>query len=152
MRGEWIEMLFNRKANATRSSIPMRGEWIVIIRAKLDLSEFASLPEYETIRQIIDEKLSREGVRHEFAPMPEGEHLVFMVEDAPAVNEVFKELEKTTSASTRRAEKELSQMCERIKGEPIAEKAAHAREASSRLEAAKGKSREISRGVETRAK
>ena len=123
------------------------AEW-----AKLDLSEFASLPEYETIRQVIDEKLSREGIRHEFAPMPEGEHLVFMVEDAPAVNEVFKELEKTTSASTRRAEKELSQMCERIKGEPIAEKAAHAREASSRLEAAKGKSREISRGVETRAK
>lgn len=43
-------------------------------------------------------------------------------------------------------------MRERIKGEPIAEKAARAREASSRLEAAKGKSREMSRGVETRAK
>ena len=106
------------------------AEW-----AKLDLSEFTALPEYETIRQVIDEKLSREGIRHEFAPMPEGEHLVFMVEDAPAVNEAFKE-----------------QMRERIKGEPIAEKAARAREASSRLEAAKGKSREVSRGVETRAK
>ena len=54
------------------------AEW-----AKLDLSEFTALPEYETIRQAIDEKLSREGIRHEFAPMPEGEHLVFMVEDAP---------------------------------------------------------------------
>ncbi|MFR1166760.1 MAG: hypothetical protein ACLSDQ_03560 [Adlercreutzia equolifaciens] len=54
------------------------AEW-----AKLDLSEFTALPEYETIRQVIDEKLSREGIRHEFAPMPEGEHLVFMVEDAP---------------------------------------------------------------------
>ena len=52
------------------------AEW-----AKLDLSEFTALPEYETIRQVIDKKLSREGIRHEFAPMPEGEHLVFMVED-----------------------------------------------------------------------
>ena len=123
------------------------AEW-----AKLDLSEFTALPEYETIRQAIDEKLSREGIRHEFAPMPAAEHLVFMVEDAPAVNEAFKDLEKTTRASAQRAGKELSQMRERIKGEPIAEKAARAREASSRLEAAKGKSREMSRGVETRAK
>lgn len=60
------------------------AEW-----AKLDLSEFTCLPEYETIRQVIDEKLSREGIRHEFAPMPEGEHLVFMVEDAPEVNDVL---------------------------------------------------------------
>lgn len=128
-------------------SSPGVAEW-----AKLDMSEFAALPEYGTIRQVIDEKLSREGIRHEFAPMPEGEHLVFMVEDAPAVNEAFKDLEKTTRASAQRAGKELSQMRERIKGEPIAEKAARAREASSRLEAAKGKSREVSRGVETRAK
>lgn len=99
-----------------------------------------------------DEKLSREGVRHEFAPMPEGEHLVFMVEDAPAVNDAFKDLEKATRASAPRAEKELSKMRERAKDELIAEKAAHAREASSRLEAAKGKARDISRGVETRAK
>ena len=123
------------------------AEW-----AKLDLFEFTSLPEYETIRQVIDEKLSREGIRHEFAPMPEGEHLVFMVEDATAVNDAFKDLEKTTRTSVQRAEKELSQMRERAKDEPIAEKAAHAREASSRLEAAKGKARDISRGVETRAK
>lgn len=123
------------------------AEW-----AKLDLFEFTSLPEHETIRQVIDEKLSREGIRHEFAPMPEGEHLVFMVEDAPAVNDAFKDLEKTTRTSVQRAEKELSQMRERVKGEPIAEKAAHAREASSRLEAAKGKSREMSRGVEMRSK
>ena len=81
-----------------------------------------------------------------------GEHLVFMVEDAPAVNEAFKDLEKTTRASAQHAEKELSQMRERVKDEPIAEKAVHAREASSRMEAARGKPREMSRGVETRAK
>ena len=73
-------------------SSPDAPEW-----AKLDMSEFTALPEYETIRQIIDEKLSREGIRHEFAPMPEGEHLVFMVEDAPAVNDAFKDLEKATT-------------------------------------------------------
>lgn len=128
-------------------SSPGAPEW-----AKLDMSEFTAMPEYETIRQIIDEKLSREGIRHEFAPMPEGEHLVFMVEDAPAVNDAFKDLEKATRASAPRAGKELSKMRERAKDEPIAEKAAHAREASSRLEAAKGKARDISRGVETRAK
>ncbi len=123
------------------------AEW-----AKLDLSEFTSLPEYETIRQVIDEKLYREGIRHEFAPMPEGEHLVFMVEDAPEVNEAFRELEDATRASAQRAEKELSRMRAQAKDEPIAEKAARAKEASSRLEAAKGKSRDVSRGVETRAK
>ena len=40
--------------------------------------------------------------------MPEGEHLVFMVEDAPAVNEAFKDLEKTTRASAQRGGKELA--------------------------------------------
>lgn len=123
------------------------AEW-----AKLDLSEFTSLPEYETIRQVIDEKLYREGIRHEFASMPEGEHLIFMVEDAPEVNEAFRELEDATRASAQRAEKELSRMRAQAKDEPIAEKTARAKEASSRLEAAKGKSRDVSRGVETRAK
>lgn len=123
------------------------AEW-----AKLDLREFTGLPEYETIRQVIDEKLSREGVRHEFAPMPDGEHLVFMVEDAPAVNEAFRDLESATRASAQRAGKELAKMRERVKDEPIAEKATRARQASSRLEAAKGRSREMARGVETRAK
>lgn len=123
------------------------AEW-----AKLDLSEFTSLPEYETIRQVIDEKLYREGIRHGFASMPEGEHLIFMVEDAPEVNEAFRELEDATHASAQRAEKELSRMRAQAKDEPIAEKAARAKEASSRLEAAKGKSRDVSRGVETRAK
>ena len=152
--GERLASAF-RRARGEAENVPVRdGEPVSGIAewAKLDLSEFTSLPEYETIRQVIDEKLSREGIRHEFAPMPEGEHLVFMVEDAPAVNDAFKDLEKTTRTSVQRAEKELSQMRERVKGEPIAEKAAHAREASSRLEAAKGKSREMSRGVEMRSK
>ena len=145
--GERLATAFKRARGDEAIEGGAEAEW-----AKLDLSEFASLPEYETIRQVIDEKLSREGIRHEFAPMPEGEHLVFMVEDAPAVNDAFKDLEKTTRTSVQRAEKELSQMRERVKGEPIAEKAAHAREASSRLEDAKGKSREMSRGVEMRSK
>ena len=110
---------------------PGVAEW-----AKLDMSEFTALPEYETIRQIIDEKLSREGIRHEFAPMPEGEHLVFMVEDAPEENDAIKDLEQATRASATRAGKALSKMRERAKDEPIAEKAAHASAASSRLEAA----------------
>lgn len=120
--------------------------------AKLDMSEFASLPEYETVRQIIDEKLSREGIRHEFASMPEGEHLIFLVRDAPDVSEVFGRLEEATRASAQRASRELAQMRERAKGEPIAEKAARVKEASARIEASKGRSRSISRGVETRAK
>lgn len=124
------------------------AEW-----AKLDLSEFTALPEYETIRQVIDKKLSREGIRHEFAPMPEGEHLVFMVEDAPAVNDAFKDLEKTTRASAQRAGKELSQMRERIKGEPIAEKAARAQGGVIPTGGRQGKGRARCRaGVETRAK
>lgn len=123
------------------------AEW-----AKLDLAEFTALPEYETVRQIIDERLSAEGIRHEFAPMPEGEHLVFLVKDAPDVNEAFKGLEADTRASAERAGKELSRMLQRAKDEPLKDKAAHAKEASARIEAAKGKSRDISRGVETRAK
>lgn len=120
--------------------------------AMLDLREFTGLPEYETIRQIIDDRLSHEGIRHEFAPLPEGEHLVFLVEDAPDVNEVFKKLEETARDATERAGSELSRMRERVREEPIAEKAKAAKEAAARIEAAKGKSREISRGVEMRAK
>ncbi|MFR7754212.1 MAG: hypothetical protein ACLU0T_00695 [Bacteroidales bacterium] len=67
------------------------------------------------------------------------------------MNDAFKTSKEATRASAPRAEKS-SKMRERAKDEPIAEKAAHAREASSRLEAAKGKARDISRGVETRAK
>lgn len=150
--GERLATAFRRARGEDAIEGGAEADFGVAEWAKLDLSEFTSLPEYETIRQVIDEKLSREGIRHEFAPMPEGEHLVFMVEDAPEVNDAFKDLEKTTRASAQRAEKELSQMRERVKGEPIAEKAAHAREASSRMEAARGKPREMSRGVGTRAK
>lgn len=152
--GERLASAF-RRARGEAENVPARdGEPVSDIAewAKLNLSEFASLPEYESIRQIIDEKLYREGIRHEFASMPEGEHLIFMVEDAPEVNEAFRELEDATHASAQRAEKELSRMRAQAKDEPIAEKAARAKEASSRLEAAKGKSRDVSRGVETRAK
>lgn len=120
--------------------------------AMLDLREFTSLPEYETIRQVIDEKLSYEAIRHEFAQMPDGERLIFLVKDAPSVNEAFKDLEKDARSSVERAGKELSRMLQHVKDEPLKDKAARAKEASERIEAAKGKSRDISRGVEMRAK
>ena len=122
------------------------AEW-----ARLNMREFEELPEYGTIRQIIDERLSAEGVRHEFTRMGEHDNLVFLVEDAPAVNEVFEGLEEQAGKCAEVAQERLKAVLEHANEQPLAEKAQAAREASKAMEAAKGKSREIER-AELRSK
>ena len=119
--------------------------------ARLNLHEFEELPAYDSIREIIDERLSSKGIRHEFASMPEGENLIFLVEDAPDVANVFKKLEDQAGECAKTAQERLRDVVEKSKEAPLAEKAQAAREASKQIEHSGDRSRDITR-AELRAK
>lgn len=127
------------------------GEEQVRSWARLNLHEFEELPAYDSIREIIDERLASEGIRHEFASMPEGENLIFLVDDAPDVANVFKELEGQAGECAKAAQERLRETLEKSKDLPLAEKAQAAREASKQIESAGERSRETTR-TEMRAK
>lgn len=76
--------------------------------AKLNLHEFKSLPEFETIKQVIDEKLNREALQHEFFDEGEKTYLIFKVDDAPEVSGCFSELADETTRACKKAEQRLS--------------------------------------------
>ena len=96
-----------------------------VVRLKMD--EFAALPEYETIKEIIDERLAREGVKHEFATMEGEEYLLFHAEDAPTVSTIFKDLEAQVENGLERAVSEIDKSREDIKrsDDRVHEDAAH---------------------------
>lgn len=96
-----------------------------VVRLKMD--EFAELPEYETIKDIIDERLTREGVKHQFAMMEGKEYLLFHAEDAPTVSTIFKDLEAQVETGIERAVSEIDKSREDIKrsDDRAHEKAAH---------------------------
>ena len=117
--------------------------------ARLNMREFSELPEYESIKQVIDESLHREALEHSFATVEDREYLVFKVADAPAVATCFEQLERQTElAASKAAEgraKALDRGREAIDAEPLEEKAKAAKEASRHMEAAKSKAREAVR-------
>ena len=76
--------------------------------ARLNLSEFEGLPDYATLREIIDERLTDAAIEHDFVEVEGHDHLVFKVADAPEVDEVFGSLEhdapeRRASASSQRS-------------------------------------------------
>lgn len=71
--------------------------------AKLDMRDFAALPEYESIKQVIEGELSARGVAHEFAQEAGREFLVFRVKDVHEVSEAFHRLERTAENAKGRA-------------------------------------------------
>ncbi len=77
--------------------------------AKLNLHEFKDLPEFETIKEVIDEKLDREALRHEFYDEGEKSFLIFRVDDAPEVARCFNELADETNRACKRADSSSSQ-------------------------------------------
>ena len=102
------------------------SEW-----AKLSMEQFASLPEYRSIKEIIDGKLTGEGIEHAFFEDKGKEYLLFKVEDAPEVDEAFRQLEQETGKAADRARERLSEIAERRQApERLAERAERAREAS----------------------
>lgn len=81
--------------------------------ARLNLSEFEGLPDYATLREIIDERLTDAAIEHDFVEVEGHDHLVFKVADAPEVDEVFGSLEHDVDAAAERAcetrERELTE-------------------------------------------
>ena len=115
------------------------SEW-----AKLSMGQFASLPEYRSIKEIIDGKLAGEGIEHAFFEDKGKEHLLFKVEDAPSVSRAFGDLEKQADIALDRALEACGKTREQIRdAQPLEERAASARESAKAMEAARGKAHEI---------
>ena len=74
---------------------------------RLNMDEFKEIPEYDSIKAIIDERLSRESVKHEFAEIYGTEYLLFRTEDARTVSSVFEELELSVEENLDRAVKDI---------------------------------------------
>lgn len=74
---------------------------------RLNMDEFKEIPEYDSIKAIIDERLSRESVKHEFAEIYGTEYLLFRAEDARTVSSVFEELELSVEENLDRAVKDI---------------------------------------------
>lgn len=99
--------------------------------AKLSLEELSGLPEYATIKEVVSDKLRAASVKHHIIPGEGRDWLLFKVEDAPEVDEAFRQLEQETGKAADRARERLSEIAERRQApERLAERAERAREAS----------------------
>lgn len=114
--------------------------------ARLNLSEFEELEDYQTLREIIAERLDAAAIEHDFTQADGHDCLVFRVADAPEVDEVFAGLERDVDVAAERAceakDRELAQARD---DEPLEDKARAAKEASKAAHEAKEASRQIER-------
>lgn len=123
--------------------------------AKLNLHEFRELPEFETIKEIIDAKLDREALSHEFYDEGDKSYLIFRIDDAPEVARCFNELADETVRSCKKAEQHLAKEKGRsadARGEedladpdrePLQERVEAFRKSAELAERARGRSREV---------
>lgn len=114
--------------------------------ARLNLSEFEELPDYASLREIIEARLDAAAIEHDIANIDGHDHLIFKMEDAPEVDEAFKELEREADEACDRAVKERER-----DEEPLEQKAAAAREASHAYQAA-GKAEHEMERIEVKAR
>ena len=116
------------------------SEW-----AKLDMKEFAELPDYESLKQIIGERLADRGITHMFETYDGQSVLMFQIKDVHEVSDIFHRLEDATreaAAHAKDANLEKDRDIDRD-SEPLEQRAAAARSASKALDAARGADREI---------
>ena len=123
--------------------------------AKLNLHEFKGLPEFETIKEIIDANLDREALSHEFFSEGEKSYLIFRVGDAPEVARCFDELAQETTQAAKKAEQQLSREEGHASGardlevlkepdkEPLQDRVESFKKSAELVERAHGRSREV---------
>ena len=123
--------------------------------AKLNLHEFKGLPEFETIKEIIDANLDREALSHEFFSEGEKSYLIFRVGDAPEVARCFDELAQETTHAAKKAEQQLSREKGHASGardlevlkepdkEPLQDRVEAFKKSAELVERAHGRSREV---------
>lgn len=114
--------------------------------ARLNMSEFEELPDYESLREIIDKRLTDAAIEHDFAKVDGHDHLVFRVVDAPEVDEVFAQLEADVDRCAESAIEERNHELEHERDEePLESKALAAREASKAARDAAERTHQIER-------
>ena len=120
--------------------------------ARLDMSEFEELPDYATLKEIIDEKLNDAAIEHDFVSVDGHDHLVFRVAAAPEVDEVFANLEKDVDKAAEQAiEQHEHDLSEQRDAEPLEQKAEAAKAASAAAHESKEATRQMER-VEVKAR
>ncbi|MGO5413916.1 hypothetical protein [Slackia isoflavoniconvertens] len=141
-----LEGAFRRAREGMGGKGAPAKEW-----AKLDMKDFAELPQYESLKEIIGSELSARSVEHAFASEGGRELLVFRTKDVHEVDDVFHRLEQQVAAGRERAREAIAPSRDRSKekaadrdSEPLERRAAEARRASRALQAEKGADREIS--------
>lgn len=94
------------KADAAREESP---EW-----AKLDMSEFQGIEDYEGIKGIVEDKLGSHGVESTWFPDPQTgkEYLLFRISDAREVWQSFDELAHETDAAKEKASEAIKRSIE----------------------------------------
>ena len=114
--------------------------------ARLNLSEFEELPDYASLKDIIDGMLDEVAIEHDFAVVDGHEHLVFRVAQAPEVDEVFKGLEERIDEEAGRARRAYGkELANERDEEPRDKKAKAAQEASKAAREAQEATREVER-------
>lgn len=113
--------------------------------AKLRLAQFQDLPEYATIKEAIDSKLSSQKIEHDFFTDESGrDFLLFRVEDAPDVSDAFKDLEEQTDKAVDKALEQRGKDRLQVRdAESLDERAAAARSASAALDDARAPEHDI---------
>ena len=120
--------------------------------ARLNLSEFEELPDYASLREIIDVRLDAAAIEHDIANINGHDHLIFKVKDAPGVDEAFKALERDADAACERAVNERGRDLNAERdAEPLEQKVSAAREASHAYQAA-GKAEHEMERIEVKAR
>lgn len=114
--------------------------------ARLNMSEFEELPDYATLKEIIDERLSDAAIEHDFMKVDGHDHLVFRVAAAPEVDEVFASLEKDVDKAAEQAiEQHEHDLTEQRDAEPLEQKAEAAKAASAAAHESKEATRQMER-------
>lgn len=114
--------------------------------ARLNLSEFEELPDYASLKDIIDGMLDEAAIEHDFAVVDGHDHLVFRVAQASEVDEVFKSLEERIDEEAGRARKAYGkELANERDEEPLEKKVKAAQEASKAAREAKEAVREVER-------
>ena len=114
--------------------------------ARLNMSDFEELPDYATLKEIIDARLDDAAIEHDFVEVEGHDHLIFKVTDAPEVDEVFANLEQDVDVAADRAcEAREAELNEERDNEPLEQKVEAAKEASKAAHEAKEASRQIER-------
>ena len=115
--------------------------------AKLSMADFEELPEYESLKDLIDGRLDADAIEHDFYRDEEQrEWLLFKVEDAPDVSEAFRDLEQQTEKALDESLRKRGKTREQVRDEERLEvRAKAAREASRAIEAGRDKERMLER-------